>query len=40
MIVTKRVNIVVIGYVGSGKPAAEADAAENVRADTEQVTAL
>jgi len=36
----ERVNIVVIGYVDSDKPAAVADAAENVSADAPQVTAL
>ena len=38
--VRERVNIVVIGYVDSGKPAAVADASENVSADASQVTEL
>jgi len=41
MVVAKEcVNIVVIGYVDSGKPAAVADAAENVSADASQVTEM
>ena len=41
MVVAKEcVNIVVIGYVDSGKPAAAADATENVSADASQVTEM